>query len=163
MPLARTAQLEWTVLPADAANKNVTFASDNTEVATVNASGLVTGVAPGTANITVTTVDGGFTDVIAVTVEEAVAVTEIVIAPAAITIPVTTSVTETLVANVIPENATDTTVAWTSEDETIATVSVNGRDQGHCSRYRHHQRDQRKRCYRHLRSYCCCSRGFPRS
>ena len=130
MPLARTAQLEWTVLPADAANKNVTFASDNTEVATVNASGLVTGVAPGTANITVTTVDGGFTDVITVTVEEAVAVTEIVIAPAAITIPVTTSVTETLVANVIPENATDTTVAWTSEDETIATVSVNGQIKG---------------------------------
>ena len=130
MPLARTAQLEWTVLPADAANKNVTFASDNTEIATVNASGLVTGVAPGTANITVTTVDGGFTDVIAVTVEEAVAVTEIVIAPAAITIPVTTSVTETLVANVIPENATDTTVAWTSEDETIATVSVNGQIKG---------------------------------
>ena len=130
MPLARTAQLEWTVLPADAANKNVTFASDNTEIATVNASGLVTSVAPGTANITVTTVDGGFTDVIAVTVEEAVAVTEIVIAPAAITIPVTTSVTETLVANVIPENATDTTVAWTSEDETIATVSVNGQIKG---------------------------------
>ena len=130
MPLARTAQLEWTVLPADAANKNVTFASDNTEVATVNKSGLVTSVAPGTANITVTTVDGGFTDVIAVTVEEAVAVTEIVIAPAAITIPVTTSVTETLVANVIPENATDTTVAWTSEDETIATVSVNGQIKG---------------------------------
>ena len=130
MPLARTAQLEWTVLPADAANKNVTFASDNTEVATVNTKGLVTGVAPGTANITVTTVDGGFTDVIAVTVEEAVAVTEIVIAPAAITIPVTTSVTETLVANVIPENATDTTVAWTSEDETIATVSVNGQIKG---------------------------------
>ena len=130
MPLARTAQLEWTVLPADAANKNVTFASDNTEVATVNKNGLVTSVAPGTANITVTTVDGGFTDVIAVTVEEAVAVTEIVIAPAAITIPVTTSVTETLVANVIPENATDTTVAWTSEDETIATVSVNGQIKG---------------------------------
>ena len=130
MPLARTAQLEWTVLPADAANKNVTFASDNTEIATVNASGLVTSVAPGTVNITVTTVDGGFTDVIAVTVEEAVAVTEIVIAPAAITIPVTTSVTETLVANVIPENATDTTVAWTSEDETIATVSVNGQIKG---------------------------------
>ena len=130
MPLARTAKLEWTVLPADAANKNVTFASDNTEIATVNASGLVTSVAPGTANITVTTVDGGFTDVIAVTVEEAVAVTEIVIAPAAITIPVTTSVTETLVANVIPENATDTTVAWTSEDETIATVSVNGQIKG---------------------------------
>ena len=130
MPLARTAQLEWTVLPADAANKNVTFASDNTEVATVNKNGLVTSVAPGTVNITVTTVDGGFTDVIAVTVEEAVAVTEIVIAPAAITIPVTTSVTETLVANVIPENATDTTVAWTSEDETIATVSVNGQIKG---------------------------------
>ena len=126
VPLARTAQLEWTVLPADAANKNVTFTSDNDEVATVNTKGLVTGVAPGTANITVTTVDGGFTDVIAVTVEEAVAVTEIVIAPAAVTIPVTTSTTEVLTATVIPENATDTAVTWTSADETIATVSAGG-------------------------------------
>ena len=41
---------------------------DSTFVATVDANGVVTGVAEGTANITVTTVDGKFSDVCAVTV-----------------------------------------------------------------------------------------------
>ncbi|GHU86975.1 hypothetical protein FACS1894202_00180 [Clostridia bacterium] len=41
------------------ANRNVTWDSDNTAVATVNASGLVTAVAPGIAGITVHAEDGG--------------------------------------------------------------------------------------------------------
>lgn len=50
-----TQQLTPTVLPAEA-NQSVSYASDNTVVATVNAaSGLITAVAIGTANITVTT------------------------------------------------------------------------------------------------------------
>lgn len=62
-----TAQLTATVFPEDATNKNVTWASDNAEVATVEG-GVVTAVAEGTANITVTTEDGGYTATCAVTV-----------------------------------------------------------------------------------------------
>lgn len=59
----------WTVSPAGATNKAVSFTSSNTGVASVNAStGEVTGVAEGTAVITVKTVDGGFTDTCTVTV-----------------------------------------------------------------------------------------------
>lgn len=60
--------LTATVEPEDASNKNVTWASDNEAVATVDENGLVTAVSAGTANITVTTVDGEKTATCVVTV-----------------------------------------------------------------------------------------------
>lgn len=59
----------WTVSPAGATNRNVTFAIDDPSVATVNGTtGEVTGVKKGTAILTVKTVDGNFTDTCTVTV-----------------------------------------------------------------------------------------------
>lgn len=59
----------YTVNPAEATNKAVSFKSDNTAVATVNeTTGKVTGVKEGTATITITTADGNFTDTCVVTV-----------------------------------------------------------------------------------------------
>ncbi|MDO5116451.1 MAG: Ig-like domain-containing protein [Synergistaceae bacterium] len=66
-----TAQLTATVLPADAANRNVSWSSDNSAVAAVDANGLVTAIAAGTATITVTTEEGAFTASCAVTVSGA--------------------------------------------------------------------------------------------
>lgn len=63
-----TLQLNATVAPANATNKTVTWSSSDTTIATVSNSGLVTGIGAGNATITVTTVDGGFTDTCAVTV-----------------------------------------------------------------------------------------------
>ena len=63
--------LKATVAPENATNKAVTWASDNTGVATVDENGKVTAVAAGTANITVTTADGGKTATCAVTVNPA--------------------------------------------------------------------------------------------
>jgi len=65
-------ELTATVAPAEAANKNVTWTSSDKDVATVDANGVVTGVAAGTAKITVTTEDGSFTDDCVVTVVAAV-------------------------------------------------------------------------------------------
>lgn len=66
-----TRQLTPTVLPANAANKNVTYQSSDATKATVSGTGLVTAVAAGTANITVKTTDGNKTAVCAVTVTAA--------------------------------------------------------------------------------------------
>ncbi|MDD4062887.1 MAG: Ig-like domain-containing protein [Bacilli bacterium] len=49
-----TEQIVYTVLPEDATDKTVTFASANPEIATVSETGLVTGVAAGSTKITVT-------------------------------------------------------------------------------------------------------------
>lgn len=65
-----TAQLVPVVLPTNASNKDVTFSSSDDTVATVTEAGLVEAAGAGTATITVTTEDGGFTDTCAITVAE---------------------------------------------------------------------------------------------
>lgn len=52
-----TKQLSATVLPENADDKSVTWSSSNEVVATVDANGLVTAVAEGTADITAKTVN----------------------------------------------------------------------------------------------------------
>lgn len=56
-----TYQLVATVTPSNATNKAVTWSSSNTSVARVSSNGLVTAVGAGSAVITVTTQDGGYT------------------------------------------------------------------------------------------------------
>ena len=70
LEIPATATLTATVAPEEATDKTVVWTSDNEAVATV-AEGVVTAVAEGTATITVTTVDGGFTATCIVTVTEA--------------------------------------------------------------------------------------------
>ena len=53
----------------NATNKNITWTSNNEEVATVS-NGVITGIAEGTAIITVKTIDGDYTKTCAVTVTE---------------------------------------------------------------------------------------------
>ncbi|HGF7794850.1 Ig-like domain-containing protein [Enterococcus faecium] len=50
--------LTATVLPANATNKNVTWSSSDSTIATVDTKGKVVAVKAGTATITVKTVDG---------------------------------------------------------------------------------------------------------
>ncbi len=56
-----TVQLNATITPGTAANKSVTWSSNNNAVATVDENGLVTAKSSGSATITVTTVDGNKT------------------------------------------------------------------------------------------------------
>lgn len=64
-----TAQLTATISPSNATNQGITWTSDSAN-ATVDNSGVVTGVSAGTATITATTSDGGFTDTCTVTITE---------------------------------------------------------------------------------------------
>jgi hypothetical protein len=62
--------LSATVAPASATNRRVIWNSSDEAVATVDVAGIVQGISPGTAIITVTTEDGGFTAECTVTVIE---------------------------------------------------------------------------------------------
>ncbi|MGE5704379.1 MAG: Ig-like domain-containing protein, partial [Clostridia bacterium] len=64
--------LQATVYPSYASNQSVTWSSSDPQVATVNELGMVTPLAPGTATITVTTVDQGKTATCQVKVVKAV-------------------------------------------------------------------------------------------
>ena len=120
-----TATLVATVNPTDATNKNVTWSSDNTAIATVDANGMVTAVAAGVANITVTTEDGSFTASSEVTVANAtVAVTGVTLDQSTLSLAV--DGTATLVATVNPTDATNKNVTWSSDNTGIATVDANG-------------------------------------
>ena len=66
-----TTTLTETITPSNATNKSVTWSTSNSSVATVSG-GVVTGVSAGSARITVTTADGGYTAYCDVTVTPAV-------------------------------------------------------------------------------------------
>ena len=71
LKVGNSSNLVATVIPGNAANKSVTWSSSDDSVAAVSSTGLVTGVAEGSAVITVTTVDGGKTATCNVTVRKA--------------------------------------------------------------------------------------------
>ncbi len=68
MEIGSSRMLSAAVEPADAANRSLRYTTSDPAVATVSTGGVVTAVGPGSAVITVTTDDGGFTDSCTVTV-----------------------------------------------------------------------------------------------
>ena len=120
-----TQTLTATVSPSNATDKSVTWSSNNTSVATVSSSGVVTAKSPGTATITVRTNDGGKTATCTVTIrEKVISVTGVSLNTSSLTM--TEGDTQTLTATVSPSNATDKSVTWSSNNTSIATVSSSG-------------------------------------
>lgn len=121
-----TLQLTATVLPTNATNRIVTWKSSDDAVAAVDATGLVTAVAPGVATITATTTDGtNLSAACALTVQQNIVyATSISLNKTSAT--VTEGNTLQLTATVLPTNATNKTVTWASSDEAVATVNSTG-------------------------------------
>jgi uncharacterized protein YjdB len=121
IPVGGTVLLEPTVIPSDATNKNLYWQTDTPGVAVVSSLGLVTAVAPGSATITVATIDGGKTATCDITVTTApVAVTAVTLSKSSMALGVGGS--ERLLETVLPDNATNKAVSWSSNNTGVATV-----------------------------------------
>ncbi|WP_173218696.1 OmpL47-type beta-barrel domain-containing protein [Paenibacillus alba] len=110
--------------PANVSNKELIWRSSNPSVATVDVNGMVYGVSLGTATVTATTVDGGKTASVLVTVDATVAVTGLSLTPS--TLSLTLGDKQTLVPTVTPANATNKLIKWESVIPTVAAVDADG-------------------------------------
>ena len=120
-----------TVVPANAANKKVTWSSDKPEIASVDAKGTVTAHKAGAAVITVETDEGAKTASckVTVTAKAAVAVTEVTLNKSELRLEEGKS--EQLTATVAPANATNKTVTWSSNKPDVAAVDKDGKVTAH--------------------------------
>ena len=108
-------QLAAVVTPSDANNKAVRWESSDPATVAVTSTGAISGKKEGSATITVTTVDSGFTATCEVTV---VGIT-------LNNLTVTVGSTATVRAD-IPSDLPYRTLTWASSNEEIATVDENG-------------------------------------
>ena len=115
-----------TVSPSNATDKSVTWSSTNSSVATVS-SGKVTAKSEGTTMIAAEA-HNGKTATCIVTVNEpapeVIEATSVSFNKTSLTLEIGES--ETLTATILPNNATDKTVTWTSSDQAVAMVA-NGK------------------------------------
>ena len=120
MSVGDKAKLTATVKPTDTTDK-IVWTSSKPTVAAVDENGNITALAVGTTKILATA--GTVSAECTVTVE-AVKVTEVKLDKTAVSLKA--GETAQLTATVLPDNAADKTVTWTSSNEKVATV-VNGK------------------------------------
>ena len=120
--IAATTQLTVGYTPSDTNVKNVTYTSSSDAIATVSNTGLVTGIAQGSATITARAeaASGTVQATTTITVNP-IAVTSVSLSSNSETIKVGKTVT--LIPTISPSNATNKSVNWSSSNTSIATVS----------------------------------------
>ncbi|MGN1216458.1 MAG: Ig domain-containing protein, partial [Phocaeicola sp.] len=123
--VGETTQLNATVSPSSATNKSVSWTSDDTSVATVSSTGLVTAKSAGTATITCKAKDGsGKQATCNISVKEDVKPTSITLSASKVSL--SEGETLQLTATVSPSDAVDKSVTWMSDNTTVAIVDNNG-------------------------------------
>lgn len=120
---AKPTKLEYTIMPENAGTKELEWSSENPEVATVDANGIVTGKKIGKTVITAKTKDG--TDITASTTFTVLPlkVEAMTFAEPLVSIARTKDKTITLTLN--SEEVDNKQMVWTSSDESVATVTQN--------------------------------------
>lgn len=114
-------KLSVTFNPSTATNKKVTWRSSNTNIVTVDSSGNVTAIRPGSATITVVSNDGGYVATCKITVEEiSKKVTSVSLDKKELNL--VAGEKSTLKVTVNPDYAENKNVTWSSSNESIATV-----------------------------------------
>lgn len=121
-----TYKLIASITPSNAANKDLIWSSSNSSVAKVDEKGNVTALSPGTAEITVKTVEGSFTATCTVNVP--VPVSSISLSKSSVTLILnkTNFDTDTIHATIYPSNAANKEIIWSSSNTNVVTVDSKG-------------------------------------
>lgn len=120
-----TGILSVSVIPSDVTDQKITWKSSAPNVLKVNSDGSYQALAAGETEITATHSKGKFGSM-KITVKPVLAKSLNLHSNWDNTKPFYKSDTMTLTAEILPENTTDQTVTWTSNNEAIATVSRQG-------------------------------------
>ena len=127
LPIGSKKQLVVAFNPSNATNKTVTWSSNNASVATVDSSGNVKAISPGSAIITARSSDGGYTDTAIIeVVNYDNLVEEKTLSFASSSYSIGVNQTVTLNPIITPSNATFKAVEFQSSNASIATVDENG-------------------------------------
>lgn len=121
--IGESTQLQATVSPSNATEKEITWSSSNPSIASVSSSGLVMAVKEGTAKISATAAGKKAESPITVKAK-VIEVQEIILDKTELSLFIGEEYT--IIASIIPENATDKTISWTTSNAEVATVD-NGR------------------------------------
>ncbi|MDR1666984.1 MAG: Ig-like domain-containing protein [Bacteroidales bacterium] len=119
LPVGETLKLKATVEPSDASQK-IVWSTDMPGVATV-VSGVVTGILPGTAVVTATTIDGARSA--SVNVQVIHPLSDIVFLQDAIQIPRGTTTNLTFVF--VPHSALNKVLEWKSNNPSVVSIDVD--------------------------------------
>ncbi len=110
--------------PENTTDQRVSWISENESIASVSEDGEITAIKEGETYVIATTVDGGRIVSCKVIVERKGKVTGVNLDIQSLSLPVGDS--RTLIATVLPLDAVNKNVDWTSDNENVATVDNNG-------------------------------------
>ena len=119
----KTGTLYPSFTPSDTTSRGVVWSTDNADIAIVDSNGTVTALETGVANITATTECGRYSATCAVVIT--VPTTGVMLHKTKVL--VMAGMTEVLAASVLPSNAENKNVIWSSSNQAVATVNENGR------------------------------------
>ena len=114
--------LQAYTLPLETSDGRIEWSTSNNKIATVDNNGTISAIAKGKCIITATSVDGGYIAQCEVTVLQPVESLSF----EKHSMPMKVGDTETMFAQVIPSSADNKNITWSSSNEQVASVDVNG-------------------------------------
>lgn len=109
------------VHPSNATDKSIIWSSNDTDIAEVSESGVISAKVPGNCVITATANNGKFASCNLTVNERIIAVSSISLSESNISL--TEGDEHELIATILPENATNKTITWASSKNSVATVT----------------------------------------
>lgn len=103
---------------------NITWSSNNTSIATVSNTGIVTGIKNGNVNIYATESNGNVKATISIIVKTSI--TNISLNKTSLSLDIASS-SSTLKATITPSTASSTAITWSSSNTNVATVNSSGK------------------------------------